>query len=159
MKQYTYYDSDNARYLLSYSYIADKDWLFILKDSYGEVYNDVKIVRIVLGIVCLGIAVIILMVTYFFTRQTSRELMILEKSILRLGKLDISAADNLKKYVHRHDEIGQIASAVNDLCGILDRSLSDTGRILGEIAKGNLAVDTEKTRNFMWANLLRCIRI
>lgn len=157
--EYTYYDSDNARYLLSYSYIADKDWLFILKDSYGEVYNDVKIVRIVLGIVCLGIAVIILMVTYFFTRQTSRELMILEKSILRRGKLDISAADNLKKYVHRHDEIGQIASAVNDLCGILDRSLSDTGRILGEIAKGNLAVDTEKTRNFMWANLLRCIRI
>lgn len=97
--EYSYYDSDNARYLLSYSYIADRDWLFILKDSYGEVYNDVKIVRIVLGVVCLCIAVIILMVTYFFTRQTSRELMILEKSILRLGKLDISAADNLKKYV------------------------------------------------------------
>ncbi len=146
--EYSYYDSDNARYLLSYSYIADRDWLFILKDSYGEVYNDVKIVRIVLGVVCLCIAVIILMVTYFFTRQTSRELMILEKSILRLGKLDISAADNLKKYVHRHDEIGQIASAVNDLCGILDRSLSDTGRILGEIAKGNLAVDTEKNKEF-----------
>ena len=67
--------------------------------------------------------------------------MLLEKSVVRLGKLDISAADNLKKYTHRRDEIGQIASAVNDLCLTLDKSISDTGRILGEIAKGNLTVD------------------
>ena len=47
--EYSYYDSDNVSYLLSYSYIADKGWLFILKDSYGEVYNDVETVRLVLG--------------------------------------------------------------------------------------------------------------
>ena len=74
--------------------------------------------------------------------------MLLEKSVVRLGKLDISAADNLKKYTHRRDEIGQIASAVNDLCLTLDKSISDTGRILGEIAKGNLTVDTEKNKEF-----------
>ncbi len=146
--EYSYYDSDNVSYLLSYSYIADKGWLFILKDSYGEVYNDVETVRLVLGIVCLGIAVIILLVTYFPMRKMGQELMLLEKSVVRLGKLDISAADNLKKYTHRRDEIGQIASAVNDLCLTLDKSISDTGRILGEIAKGNLTVDTEKNKEF-----------
>ncbi len=146
--EYSYYGSDNVSYLLSYSYIADKGWLFILKDSYGEVYNDVETVRLVLGIVCLGIAVIILLVTYFPMRKMGQELMLLEKSVVRLGKLDISAADNLKKYTHRRDEIGQIASAVNDLCLTLDKSISDTGRILGEIAKGNLTVDTEKNKEF-----------
>lgn len=146
--EYSYYDSDNVSYLLSYSYIADKGWLFILKDSYGEVYNDVETVRLVLGIVCLGIAVIILLVTYFPMRKMGQELMLLEKSVVRLGKLDISAADNLKKYTHRRDEIGQIASAVNDLCLTLDKSISDTGRILGEIAKGNLTVDTDKNKEF-----------
>ena len=146
--EYSYYGSDNVSYLLSYSYIADKGWLFILKDSYGEVYNDVETVRLVLGIVCLGIAVIILLVTYFPMCKMGQELMLLEKSVVRLGKLDISAADNLKKYTHRRDEIGQIASAVNDLCLTLDKSISDTGRILGEIAKGNLTVDTEKNKEF-----------
>lgn len=146
--EYSYYDSDNVRYLLSYSYIADKGWLFILKDSYEEVYSDVKTVRLVLGIVCLGIAAIILLVTYFPTRKMGQELMLLEKSVVRLEKLDISAADNLKKYIHRRDEIGQIASAVNALCLTLDKSISDTGRILGEIAKGNLVVDTEKNKEY-----------
>lgn len=146
--EHSYYDSNDVRYLLSYSYIADKGWLFILKDSYSEVYNDVNIVRIVLGAVCLGIAVIILLVTYFPMRKMGEELMLLEKSIVKLGKLDISVSENLKKYVHRRDEVGQIASAVKDLCGTLGRSVSDAGRILGEIAKGNLAVDIERNKGF-----------
>lgn len=146
--EHSYYDRDGIHYLLSYSYIADKGWLFIVKDSYEEVYSDVNIVRSVLGAVCLGIAVIILLVTYFPTRKMGKELKQLEKSVVKLGKLDISAADDLRKYTGRQDEIGRIASAVNELCGMLNSSISDTGRILGEIAVGNLSVDIEKNKEF-----------
>ncbi len=67
--------------------------------------------------------------------------MVVERAIGRLGDLNLSADQELEPFYGRSDEIGMIARTTHRVCGCLRQTIDDVGRILGEMAQGNFAVD------------------
>ena len=53
----------------------------------------------------------------------------------------ILARQELEPFYGRSDEIGMIARTTHRVCGCLRQTIDDVGRILGEMAQGNFAVD------------------
>ncbi len=67
--------------------------------------------------------------------------MTMERAIRHLGNLDLSADKELDSFYDRKDEIGMIAQTIHHVCDCLRKTIQDIGRILGEMANGNIAVD------------------
>ena len=65
----------------------------------------------------------------------------MEKAIAGLSEFNLSADEGLEIFYGRKDEIGLIAEATHNMCTHLRAAIEDIGRILSEIADGNLSVD------------------
>lgn len=87
-----------------------------------------------------GTALVTLLILY----REGRELMVMERAIRRLGNLELSVDQELTAFCDRTDEIGLIAQTIHHVCNCLRKTIDDIGRILGEMAEGNIAVDVEK---------------
>ncbi len=138
---YSYRDKAGDQQLVVYKYLMDRDWVFMVRDSASEVYGTVTMVRLLVGALCALMAAAIILVTVLILRREGKELMAVERAISRLGDLNLSADRELEPFYGRSDEIGMIAQTAHRVCGCLRETIDDVGRILGEIAMGNLAVD------------------
>ncbi len=145
---YSYQDGDGHEQLVVYKYLKDRGWVFMVRDSAAEVYGSVATVRILVGVLCAVMAVAIILVTLLILRREGRELMAVEQAISRLGDLNLSADQELERFYHRSDEIGMIAKTTHHVCGCLRKTIDDVGRILGEIAGGNLTVDVSRNESY-----------
>lgn len=97
---------------------------------------------------CAMVAAVVILVTLLILYREGRELMIMERSIRRLGNLELSADQELNAFYGRKDEIGMIAQTIHHLCECLRKTIDDIGRILGEMADGNIAVDVVKNEDY-----------
>lgn len=138
---YSYEDENGINQLVVYKYLKDRGWVFMVRDSVEEVYKDVEDVQVVVGVLCGCVAFVIIFVTLIILYREGKELMHLESAIRCLGKLDLSADRELEIFYDRTDEIGLIAQTTHHLCECLRKAIDDIGRILGEMAEGNIAVD------------------
>lgn len=138
---YTYQDENGVNQLVVYKYLKDRGWVFMVRDNASEVYHAVILVRIIVGVLCALVAAAIILVTIFILYRQGKELMAVESAIRHLGNLDLSADRELETFYGRRDEIGLIAQTVHDVCDCLRKTIDDIGRILGEMADGNIAVD------------------
>ncbi len=145
---YSYQDENGVDQLVVYKYLEDRNWVFMVHDSVSEVYREVDTVRSTVGMFCAAVAVVIILVTLMILRRESRELMIMEGAISRLGNLELSADRGLEGFYGRRDEIGMIAQTIHRLCECLRVTVDDIGRILGEMADGNIAVDVEMNERY-----------
>ncbi|MCX4270317.1 MAG: methyl-accepting chemotaxis protein [Lachnospiraceae bacterium] len=145
---YTYQDENGISQLVVYKYIKDRNWVFMVHDNTAEVYAKVGTVHNVVGILCAVVAIIIILVTLLILYRESRELMTMERAIRRLGNLELSADKELESFYNRKDEIGMIAQTIHHVCNCLRKTIEDIGRILGEMANGNIAVDVVKNEAY-----------
>lgn len=143
-----YQDENGVDRLVVYKYLKDRNWVFMVRDNTAEVYGEVTTVRITVGILCASVAVLIIFATLLILYREGRELMVIERAIGRLGNLELSADQELDTFYGRNDEIGMIAQTVHHVCGCLRKTIDDIGRILGEMAEGNIAVDVEKNEAY-----------
>ena len=120
----------------------------MVRDNSAEVYQEVVAVRTTVGILCAAVAAVIIIVTLMILYREGRELMIMEKAIRHLGKLELSADHELEPFYGRKDEIGMIAQTTHHVCDCLRKTIDDIGRILGEMADGNIAVDVDKNESY-----------
>ncbi len=169
---YSYRDENGQEQLVVYKFLKDRGWAFMVRESAAEVFQAVTAVRIIVGILCALVAAAIILITLLILRRESRELMMVEGAIRRLGDLNLSADKDLEGFYGREDEIGKIARTAHQVCGCLRETIDDAGRVLGEIAQGSLTVDVEKNEGLyigdfrvLWeslrsihANLTRVIR-
>lgn len=136
----------------------------MVRDNAAEVYQKVGAVRITVGLLCALVAAFIILVTLLILYREGRELMIMENAIRRLGNLELSADKELEGFCERTDEIGMIAQTIHHVCDCLRKTIDDIGRILGEMANGNIAVDVAKNESYYIGNFkvlaesLKCIR-
>lgn len=142
---YSYKDDNGVEQLVVYKYLENRNWVFMVRDNTSEVYGSVSEVRDTVGLLCAAVAAFIILITLLILFREGRELMVLEKSIRRLGNLELSADQELKPFYGRKDEIGMIAQTIHLVCDCLRKTIDDIGRILGEMANGNIAVDVEIT--------------
>ena len=145
---YSYKDENGVNQLVVYKYIKDRDWVFMVRANASEVYAEVVAVRITVGILCAIVAAVIVLVSVLLLFRVGRELMVMEGAIRRLGKLELSADKELEAFYGRTDEIGMIAQTIHHVCDCLRKTIEDIGRILGEMADGNIAVDVSKNEDY-----------
>lgn len=145
---YTYRDENNVNQLVVYKYLKDRGWVFMVRDNASEVYHAVLLVRIIVGVLCALVAAAIILVTIFILYRQGKELMAVESAIRHLGNLDLSADRELEAFYGRTDEIGLIAQTTHDVCDCLRKTIEDIGRILGEMADGNIAVDVNINKTY-----------
>lgn len=144
----SYEDENGIDRLVVYKYLKDRGWVFMVRDNANEVYGTVRTVRQVVGILCAGVALVVIVVTLLILYREGKELMVVERAISRLGDLNLSADQELEAFYGRGDEIGLIAQTTHHVCGCLQTTIEDVGRILGEMAKGNLAVDVAEKESY-----------
>lgn len=170
--RYSYRDETGKEQLVVYKYLKDRGWVFLVREPAAEVFRAVTSVRIIVGVLCALVAAAILSVTLLILRREGQELMTVERAISRLGDLNLSADKDLEGFYSREDEIGRIARTAHRVCACLRETIDDVGRVLGEIAEGNLTVDVEESEGLyigdfriLWeslhsihANLMRVIR-
>ena len=145
---YTYQDEQGSRQLAVYKYLENRGWVFMIQDDYSEVYSSVSSVRISMGVTCAVVVAFIILATLAILSRTGKELMIMENAISALSEFDLSADKGLEPFYGRKDEIGMIARATHNVCSHLKAATEDIGRILSEIADGNLAVDVDKNERY-----------
>ncbi len=145
---YSYRDENGVKQMVVYKYLKDRNWVFMVRDNAAEVYQEVAIVRITVGVLCAVVAAFIIFVTLLILRREGRELMVMESAIGRLGRLELTADRELEAFYGRTDEIGMIAQTTHHVCDCLRKTIDDIGRILGEMASGNIAVDVVKNESY-----------
>lgn len=145
---YSYMDENGADQLVVYQYLKDRGWVFMVRDNAAEVYASVERVRMLVGILCAIMAAVIILITLLILYREGRELMTVERAIDCLGDLNLSADQELQVFYGRSDEIGMIAQTTHRVCGCLRKTIDDVGRILGEMADGNLAVDVTENESY-----------
>lgn len=145
---YSYRDESGVDQLVVYKYLKDRGWVFMVRDSEAEVFEAVTEVRAVVGTLCVAVAAAIILVTLLILYRQGKELMVVEGAIRQLGTLDLSADRELEAFYDRTDEIGMIAQTTHQLCAYLRKTVEDIGRILGEMADGNIAVDVLRNESY-----------
>ena len=145
---YFYQDENGVDQMVVYKYLPDRDWVFMVHDDAEEVYREVETVGGTVGVLCAAVAVVIILVILLILYREGRELMIMEGAIRRLGNLELSADRGLEAFYGRNDEIGMIARTIHLVCECLRKTIDDIGRILGEMADGNIAVDVDRNEGY-----------
>ena len=145
---YTYQDENGVSQLVVYKYLKDRNWVFMVHDDAAEVYAEVDMVRGTVGVLCAVVASVIILATLLILYREGRELMTMEHAIRRLGNLELSADKELEAFYGRKDEIGMIAQTIHHVCDCLRKTIDDIGRILGEMADGNIAVDVVENESY-----------
>lgn len=138
---YNYRDESGREKLVVYQYLAERNWIFMIRDNTSEVYRAVANTRLAVGLICAAITALIILFLILMMRRVGRNLVTVERAIGRLGRLELEADQELHSLYDRDDEIGIIARTTHALCERLRLTIDDIGRILGEMADGNLAVD------------------
>jgi len=145
---YSYQNENGESQLVVYKYLKDRGWVFMIRDNATEVYAAVEHVRLLVGMLCAITAATIILLTLLLLWREGRELMVVERAISRLGELNLSADQELKHFYGRSDEIGIISRTTHRVCECLRKTIDDVGRILGEMANGNLAVDVMENESY-----------
>lgn len=145
---YSYLDENGTDQLVVYKYLKDRNWVFMVRDNVTEVYQKVGTIRTTVGILCIIVASVVTFVTLIVLYHEGKELMVMEGAIRHLGNLELSADKELEQFYRRKDEIGMIALTIHNVCDCLRKTIADTGRILGEMANGNIAVDVVKNEEY-----------
>lgn len=145
---YSYRDENGVQQLVVYKYLKDRDWVFMVRDNASEVYQEVGTVRLTVGVLCALVGAFVILVTLLILYREGQELMVMENAIRRLGNLELSADRELEIFFDRTDEVGMIAQTIHHVCDCLRKTIDDIGRILGEMANGNIAVDVTQNESY-----------
>ncbi len=145
---YSYQDENNVEQFVVYKYLENRGWVFMVRNSAANVYGSVENVRFLVGALCAAMASSIIIITLFILYREGKELLMVERAISNLGDLNLSADQELESFYKRSDEIGMIAQTTHRVCGCLRKTIDDVGRILGEIAEGNLTVDVTQNEDY-----------
>lgn len=142
------YKADGVKYLSAYKYMEDQNWVFIISDTSAEVLSSLMSFRktmVLSFVICLFL---LSAIAYFSVRKLIAPLIDIEDSVVKLSNLQLDSANTVDRFATRKDEIGSMATAVQNMCISLKNVTYDIGRILGEMSEENFAVDTEMNKAF-----------
>lgn len=129
--------------IAAYNSLPEQGWVFIISDKSSEVLSSVASLRTMLVIICIVSVLALSLTVYFVITKSISPLKEVEDAVTELGNINLDAGRKIERFTARKDEIGSIAAAVNKVCVSLKTATDDIGRILGEMANENFAVDTD----------------
>ncbi len=121
-----------------YKYLEDRGWVFMVRDSQGEIFRSVYQLKTLAGIVCALVATLIILISLLRLWRVGRDLMDVERAMEHLGQLELSGDSGLDRLQSRRDEIGMIASTTARVSRLLQEVVTDVDRNLDKMADGDL---------------------
>lgn len=109
------YCDNDAEYLVSYNYMEDRGWLFVITDPTSEVFAFLRDVQIAMAVLCVAGILVMMVCTYFIINFLIKPVKIVEQILDRIKEGDISGQSDIQKYTRRKDELGSIAQATEVL--------------------------------------------
>lgn len=143
---YTTYKTEEGEYIAAYNSISNYGWVFIIADNTANVFAAENSLRVILLVICAVSVIALSAVVYFVIDHSMRPIKQVENAIVKLGNIQLDAGADINELAGKDDEIGHIAAAAILLCGNMKNAVEDIGRILGEMADKNLAVDINCNR-------------
>ena len=118
------YSENGKKYVATYHYIADREWIFMISNSANEVFASVYDISLVVFILCILSTLILLVVSLIVINQLMKPLMPIERALLRVKSYDIRPNNEIKAYTERKDDLGHIAQATDTLIQSLQEIMS-----------------------------------
>ena len=116
---YTEYSENGRKYITSYYYMADYDWLFFLYDDVEEIFASNTALKNLLAIFGASALLTLTVVSFLIIRKMLSPMKIIENSIIALQSLDIRKKSENRKNERRNDELGSITRATESLINSL----------------------------------------
>lgn len=139
----TYTDNNGVDQMLVYKYMADRDWVFAIKDTQSNIYHGLSRVRRFSLIAVIAIGIILLLGVVVVLLILARALRVISESIEKLGDMDLDADQELIRFYDRGDEIGIICKALNKACSNLRLYIGEVDNQLSAMASGDFTRESE----------------
>lgn len=107
-------------YVITYQTISGRPWALVFIDSEDEVYAKVHDNKIVMGVVCILVYLLILVLSYILVKLCTKPLESIVGSINNLKDLNLQKSDIILKYTGCKSEVGEIATAMDQLYNTLE---------------------------------------
>lgn len=101
--------------IISYCVMPTRGWVYVLTDTSEEIFASVNATKNILKGLTIGAVLLLVVFTFLMINTAMKPLAIVEKSLLKLSKYDITEDKSFEKYVGRKDEIGGISKALKIL--------------------------------------------
>lgn len=115
IQEIEYKDADGNDSVGVYRAISNRGWAVVMTDTEDEIYAMANANRNMLGGICIGSFLLIVILTFVVIRFCLSPLKVAERAILKLKDLDLSKDKKIQKYVNGKSEIGHIATAIDSL--------------------------------------------
>lgn len=137
-----YSDNSNDADMIVYKYMADRGWIFIARDSKANAYSVLTELNSITTIASILVAATIFIIVMLMIGEVGRTLRVINKAILKLGKLDLDEDSSLKKYFGRKDELGLISNTLHKTSYNLKNYIHEIDRQLGGMSEGDFTVSS-----------------
>lgn len=115
IREIEYKDTNGNDSVGVYRAISNRGWAVVMTDTEDEIYAVANANRNMLGGICIGSFLLIVILTFVVIRFCLSPLKVAERAILKLKDLDLSKDKKIQKYVNGKSEIGHIATAIDSL--------------------------------------------
>lgn len=110
--EYTDGDTDS---FAAYHYFSDRNWLFLMTDTKDAVFASANTARMQLMLLSVVALVLLVGITYIIISLFMKPLSPITKTLLKISECDISDGEEVKKYIARNDDLGEMANASNSV--------------------------------------------
>ncbi len=117
------YKENGSNRILAYKYLPQYGLAMLVSDSESEIMATATSVSATVLISSIIILIILVGITIFVASIIGKEITSVSKIIEDIGTLDLTKAQQLKKYTARSDEIGMIAKATETLSDAISNSV------------------------------------
>lgn len=143
-----YRDVNGIKRIASFSKVAGYNWVFVISDASSEVLAPVIRITIILAIVFVVCLAILITTVYIVISKMVTPLKKVEEAVMYLESFRLGHTADISDIAQRNDEVGHIAAVVSKLCKSLNGVIEDMSRILSDLARGDLTVDTNKNKGY-----------
>lgn len=147
-----YIDSvTGQKMLMVYKYIPKSGWLLVASDDIAEIYENATSASGILLVLCVVLLIIIAFGVVVSVKLSVKHIYTVEKSLEKVGKMDLTSSDQLDRFVGSKSEIGAIASSTVELTNALKNTVEQL------ISFGMQLENTSKTLSSSSEELLDCV--
>ena len=137
-----YTDENGEKNIAMYRYLPERQWAVVLSDSEDEIYSLANESRVIFGLICVAVFILIMMLSWISAKLCAKPLGVVERSISKLESLDLQMPPELERFVGGSSETGKIATAMSslyntlrDIVSTLQECINSLGSSTGSMAE------------------------
>lgn len=132
-----YTDSNGIEQVVVYKYIADRGWVFALKDTKANVFAPLNGMRRTTALLSITVALVVMACIIVVMQMIGSALKRISSAISKLGEMELDADKTLTDYKSMTKEVEVIREALIKTCGNLRTYINEVGICLATMAKGD----------------------